>query len=137
MKQIVRLMTSGAITILLATGVAMGAGSTHATGASSADVHAIKAAIARVRNGEPASVDWYIAAEGQYAVVYDGCYPGVCNENQLVKKAGSWIVTCFTTEGKGQFGTCLLPRPIERQLHRAALCMAMPSVDGTKCTNAQ
>jgi hypothetical protein len=137
MKRIARFTMSAAISILLVTGVAAGAGSTHATGASSSDVHAIKVALTLLRRGEAASVDWYIAVDGQYAVVYDGCYPGVCNENQLIHRAGSWVVTCYTTEGKGQFGTCLVPPQIERSLRRLALCMAMSSVDGTACAHAQ
>jgi hypothetical protein len=111
------------ICVIVASGVAFGAGLTHATGANPADVQAIKAAITKVRHVEPPSIDWYIAVEGRYAVAFDGCGPGACDENQLVRSGGTWIVSCYTTGGKGLFGTCIMPRRTEQALVRSALSL--------------
>lgn len=137
MKRIAQFTLSATSGILLAFGTAFSAGLTHATGASAADVRAIKGSVTALRHGEPTAIDWYIAVDGRYAVAYDGCGPGACDENQLVRRGLSWIVTCYTTEGKGQFGACLTPSKTEQRLRRMALCMAMSSVDGIACTNAR
>lgn len=122
MKRLARAGTLLAASFVLAIGTAAGAELMHSTGASVRDVHAIKAAVTRrFRDGLPASVVWYIAAEGSYAVAFDGCGPGACDENQLVRRGARWIVTCFTTSGKGQFGTCLVPPKIEWKLRHEAL----------------
>jgi hypothetical protein len=112
-----------AVSIIVATGVAIGAGLTHSIGASSSDVRAIKAAVTNVRHGEPASIDWYIAVDGRYAVAFDGCGPGACDENQLVRSSGRWAVSCYTTEGKGLFGRCAMPTKTEQELRRKALSL--------------
>jgi hypothetical protein len=134
MKRVTRFTTLAAVSIVLTIGTAVGAVVTHAIGASPSDVRAIEAAVTEMRHGEPASIDWYIAVDGPYASAIDGCGPGACNENQLVRQGGRWIVTCYTTEGKGCFGTCLMPLKTEEKLRREALCMAMSSVDGISCT---
>jgi len=109
---------------------AAGVGATHATGVSAADVRAIEATVGRFRHEDPASIDWYIAVDGRYAVAYDGCGPGACDENQLVRRSGGWTVTCYTTEGKGRFGTCLTPPEIEQHLCRVALSSTLNSDTG-------
>jgi hypothetical protein len=123
MKRITRFTTLAAACIVLAIGPAVGAVVTHEIGASSSDVYGIEAAVTQSHRGEPASIDWYIAVEGPYAVAFDGCGPGACDENQLVRQAGRWIVTCYTTEGKGQFGTCLIPPKAEEKLRRLAFSL--------------
>ncbi|HTV75201.1 MAG TPA: alpha/beta hydrolase [Candidatus Acidoferrales bacterium] len=111
---------------------AVGAGATHATGVSASDVRAIEATVSGFRHEDPLLIDWYIAVDGQYAVAYDGCGPGACDENQLVRRNGSWIVTCYTTEGKGRFGTCLTPPKTEQNLCRMALSAIAPNGDTSR-----
>jgi hypothetical protein len=123
MKHITRFATLAAVSIVLAIGPAVGAVVTHEIGASSSDVQAIELAVTQSRHGEPASLDWYIAVDGPYAVAFDGCGPGACNENQLVRQGGRWVVTCYTTEGKGRFGTCVIPAKTEEGLRRSALSL--------------
>lgn len=118
MKRIVCFTTLITIGILLSIGVALSASSTYAIGGSASDVLSIKATVARFRHEAPTAIDWYIAVDRQYAVAYDGCGPGACDENQLVRREGNWTVTCYTTEGKGQFGTCVTPRKTEQRLCR-------------------
>lgn len=125
------------ISIALSIGTAAGAGLTHAAGAGHSEVRTIKTTVSRFRHEEPTAMDWYIAVDGKYAVAYDGCRPGACDENQLVRRGRNWIVTCFTTEGKGQFGTCLTPPKTEQELRRTALCMALPAVDGVRCNHGR
>jgi pimeloyl-ACP methyl ester carboxylesterase len=108
---------------------AAGAGATHASGASAADVRAIETTVSKFRQEDPALVDWYIAVDGQYAVAYDGCGPGACDENQLIRRNGGWALTCYTTEGKGQFGTCLTPPKTQQDLCRVALSPIAPNGD--------
>lgn len=108
------------------------AGATHATGVSAADVRAIQAAVSQFRHEDAALIDWYIAVDGQYAVAYDGCGPGACDENQLVRRNASWIVTCYTTEGKGRFGTCLAPPKTEQRLSCMALLPIAPAGDAER-----
>jgi hypothetical protein len=128
-----RFVTLAAVSMVLTIGTATGAGLTRSIGASASDVRAIKAAVIQFRR-DPDSIDWYIAVDGSDAVAFDGCGPGACDENQLIRQDGRWIVTCYTTEGKGRFGTCLVPLKTEEKLRRKALCMAMPAVDGITCT---
>ena len=120
MNLIVRFTTQAVLGVILATGVA-GAGLTHATGAGVAEVSAIKAAVIGLRHVEPTAIDWYIAVSGPNAVAYDGCGPGACDETQLFRRDGHWVVTCYTVEGKGRFGRCTMPASEERRLRRAAL----------------
>jgi hypothetical protein len=110
-----------AVCASLTVGVAMGSGATHATGASTSDVATIKSAVTNLRDGEPNSIDWYIAVDGSYATVYDGCGPGACNETQLIRQDSHWVVTCCTVEGKGRFGTCVAPLPTQAELRNKAL----------------
>jgi len=121
MKRITRFSALGTISIILATGVAVAAALTHAVGATAADVSAIKLAVTQLRHGVPFNVSWYIAVNGPYAVAYDGCSPGACNETQLFRRNGHWAVTCYTVEGKGRFGKCLTPANKIQRLRRAAL----------------
>lgn len=123
MKRITGFATLAAISIAFVIGPAVGAVVTHEIGASSSDAREIEAAVTQSRHGEPASIDWYIAVDGQYAVAFDGCGPGACNENQLVRLDGHWTVTCYTTEGKGQFGTCVMPPNTEEKLRRSAISL--------------
>lgn len=92
---------------------------THASGASAADVIAIKNAVIAARKA-PAT-DWLIAAQGHYAVAIGDCGPGACAENQLTKRAGHWIVGCMSVEGKGTYGTCPIPSKIAAKLRARAL----------------
>lgn len=128
MKRIIRFTTLCAAGVIFATGMALGAGLTHATGASARDVSAIKTAVTALRHGEPSSISWYIAVSGPYAVAYDGCTPGACNETQLIRRSGRWVVACYTVEGKGRFGACAVPPQKEQRLRRAALRL-MPRID--------
>lgn len=121
MKGITRSMTLTAVAAILTIGIAASAGVTHATGASTTDVATLKSAVTNLRHGEASSIDWYIAVNGSYAVVYDGCAPGACNETQLFRQNGRWAVTCYTVEGKGRFGTCVAPLQTQQELRREAL----------------
>lgn len=132
MRGVLRFTTFITIGILLPIGVALGAGSTHAIGGSASDVRSIKETVAQFRHEAQNAIDWYIAVDGQYAVAYDGCGPGACDENQLIRRGSNWIVTCYTTEGKGQFGTCLTPRTTEQRLCRMALAPVAPYGDARR-----
>jgi hypothetical protein len=132
-----RFATLIAVSMVVTICAAAGADVTHAIGASPSDVRAIEAAVTQFRypHGDPPdSIDWYIAVDEPFAVAYDGCGPGACNENQLVRQRGRWIVSCYTTEGKPGFGSCFTVEKTAEKLRRMALCMAMSSVDGIACT---
>jgi hypothetical protein len=118
---ITRFTAMTAVGVILTIGMAIGAGVTHATGVSATDVVTIKSAVTNLRHGEPTSIDWYIAVDGPYALVYDGCGPGACNETQLIRQGSRWVVTCYTVEGKGRFGTCSTPSQTVQELRREAL----------------
>jgi hypothetical protein len=121
MRSIIRFASLSAGSVMLALVPAIGAGLTHAVGASATDVAAIKTAVTGLRHGEPASIDWYIAVNGADAVVYAGCTPGACNQTQLIRRDGRWVVTCYTVEGKGRIGTCSMTPDKAQSLRRAAL----------------
>lgn len=112
-----------AASFIVARGLAFTEGLTHAIGANSSDVRAIKRAVIRLRRFAPASIDWYIAVEGRYAVAFAGCGPGACDENQLVREENTWVISCYTTAGKGHFGTCTMPPKLEQKLSHSALSL--------------
>ena len=92
---------------------------THASGASAADVIAIKNAVTSARKAR--ATDWLIAAQGNYAVAIGDCGPGACDENQLIKRAGRWIVGCMSVEGKGTYGACPIPTKTAAKLRAKAM----------------
>lgn len=123
MTHITRIATSTAISVALLITPAVGAVVTHEIGASSSDSSEIEAAVTASRHGEPATIEWYIAVEGPYAVAFDGCGPGACSESQLVRQNGRWVVTCYAVEGKGRFGTCGIPAQTEEKLRHQAISL--------------